>query len=86
MPVKIALARLFKTNDVVSLHFVKISKVKISNICQYFLLKKCEKLLHCAKASLSFSAKNFSVFGYKVVKYLTSYQMIRLLKHRDHDA
>ena len=45
----------------------------ISNICQYFLLKKCEKLLQCkscwknersfcsAKASLIFSTKNFAV-------------------------
>ena len=45
----------------------------ISEIFQYFLLKKCEKLLHCsAKASLIFSTKNISVFGYKVVKHLTS--------------
>ena len=35
----------------------------ISNICQYFFLKKCEKLLHF----LIFSTKNSSVFGYKVV-------------------
>ena len=40
----------------------------ISQIRQYFLLKKCEKLLQ----SLIFSTKNFSVFGYKVVKHLTS--------------
>ena len=45
----------------------------ISQICQYFLLKKCEKLLHCiAKASLIFSTKNISVIGYKVVKHLMS--------------
>ena len=45
----------------------------ISEIFQYFLLKKCEKLLQCsAKASLIFSTKNFSVFGYKVVKHLMS--------------
>ena len=45
----------------------------ISQICQYFLSKKCEKLLHCiAKASLIFSTKNFIVFAYKVVKHLTS--------------
>ena len=41
----------------------------ISQIRQYFLLKKCEKL---AKASHIFSTKNISVFGYKVVKHLTS--------------
>ena len=39
----------------------------ISQICQYFLLKKCEK-----KTSLIFSTKNISVFCYKVVKHLTS--------------
>ena len=45
----------------------------ISEICQYFLLIKCEKLLHCtAKACLIFSTKIFSVFGYKVIKHLTS--------------
>ena len=48
-------------------------QTSISEICQYFLLKKCEKLLHCnAKASLIFSTKNISVFGYKVIKHLTS--------------
>ena len=40
----------------------------ISDICQYFLLEKCEKLLH----SLISSTKNISVFGYKVIKHLTS--------------
>ena len=39
----------------------------ISQICQHFLLKTCEKL----KASLIFSTKNTSVFGYTVVKHLT---------------
>ena len=53
----------------VSLNFQKL----MSQICQYFLLEKCEKLLQCsAKASFIFSTKNFSVFGYKVVKQLTS--------------
>ena len=40
----------------------------ISQLCQYFLLKKCEKL---AKAFLNFSIKNINVFGYKLVKHLT---------------
>ena len=35
--------------------------------CQYFLLKKCEKA-----SLIFFSTKNFSVFGYKVVKHLLS--------------
>ena len=48
--------------------FVKISNIKFE-IRQYFLLKKCEKLL---QASLIFSSKNIIVFGYKVVKHLTS--------------
>ena len=39
----------------------------VSQICQYFLLKNIEKLLHCI-----FSTKNFSVLGYKFVKPLTS--------------
>ena len=38
-----------------------------SDLCHYFLSKKCEKLLQSsAKASLIVSTKNFSVFGYKV--------------------
>ena len=37
----------------------------ISQIHQYFLLKKCEKLLHCISF---FSTNNISVFGYQVVK------------------
>ena len=46
----------------VSLNYQKL----MSQICQYFLLEKCEKLL----ASLIFSTKSFSVFGYKVIKHL----------------
>ena len=48
----------------------------ISQIYQYFLSKNLEKLLHLifctVKASLIFSTKNISVFGYKVIKYLMS--------------
>ena len=43
----------------------------ISEIRQYFLLKNCEKLLHCKSFSHFFN-KNITVFGYKVVKHLTS--------------
>ena len=43
----------------------------ISGIRHYFLLKKCEKLLQCKSFSHFFN-KNISVFGYKVVKHLTS--------------
>ena len=49
----------------VSLNF----QMLISQICQYFLLKKFEKLLQCFS---HFSTKNISVFVYKVVKHLTS--------------
>ena len=51
----------------------------ISQICQYFLLKKCEKFCS-AKASLILSTKNFSVFGYKVVKHLTSWPLNERVK------
>ena len=43
----------------------------ISEICQYFLLKKCEKLLQCNSFSHFFN-KNISVFGYRIIKHLTS--------------
>ena len=43
----------------------------ISNICQYFLLKKCEKFLQCKSFSHFFN-KNISVFGYIAVKHLKS--------------
>ena len=43
----------------------------LSEICQYCLLKKCVKLLHCKSFSHIFN-KNVSVIGYKVVKHLTS--------------
>ena len=60
----------------VSLNFQKL----ISQICQYFLLKKCEKLLQCISFSHLFNKKKFSVFGYKVVKHLTSWPLNELVK------
>ena len=51
----------------------------ISQICQYFLLKKCEKLLHC-KSFSHFFKKNIIVFCYKVVKHLTSWPLNELVK------
>ena len=42
----------------------------ISQICQYFLLKKCESFCS-AKASLIVSTKNFSVFDYKLSKLIS---------------
>ena len=50
----------------ISLKFQKL----ISNIHQYFLLKKCEKFLQC-KSFSHFSTKNIIVFGNKVIKHLT---------------
>ena len=55
-------ARLFKTNDIVSYVSLKFQML-ISEICQFFFV---------AKASLIFSTKNISAFGYEVVKHLTS--------------
>ena len=58
----------------------------IPEIHQYFLLKKCEKLLSFfqqkkdAKASHIFTTKNVSVFGYKVLKHLTSWLLNELVK------
>ena len=46
----------------------------------------CEKLLQCKSFShffnnsLIFSTKNISVFGYKVVKYLTSRPLNEIVK------
>ena len=46
-----------------------IFQTLISEIYQYFMLKTCEKLLHC-KSFSHFSTKNSSVFSNKVVKHL----------------
>ena len=43
----------------VSLKFQRL----ISNICQYFLLKKCVRLLQCKSFSHFFNKNNISVFG-----------------------
>ena len=51
----------------------------ISQICQYFLLKKCEEFLHCKSVS-HFFKKKFSVFGYKNAKHLTSLPLNELVK------
>ena len=56
-------AQLFKTKDVVSKHFVKISNINITNTLLFFFLsKKCENPLHCKGFSHLFSTKNNSVF------------------------
>ena len=46
-------------------------QTSVSNIRQYFLLKKCKKIMQC-KSFSHFSTKNISVFGYKVIKHLRS--------------
>ena len=43
----------------------------ISDLCQYFLLKKCEKLLQCKSFSHFFN-KNISKVCYNVVQHFTS--------------
>ena len=60
--------------DNVSLKF----RMLISEIHQYFFLKKCKKLLQCrARASFIFSNK---IFGYQVVKNLRSGTLNELVK------
>ena len=54
-------AQLFKTNDVVSKRFVKISNINITNTLLFFVEKKCENPLHC-KGFSHFLTKNNSVF------------------------
>ena len=74
-------SQFFKTNNLttslinVSLKFQTL----ISEICQYFLLKKVKSFC-IAKASLIFSIKNISVFGCKAVKHLTNWPLNELIK------
>ena len=51
----------------------------IFQICQYFLSKKCEKVLQWKSFSHFFN-KNITVFGYKVIKHLTSWPLNELVK------
>ena len=53
-------ARLFKTNDIVSYHFVKISKVNISNKPIFFVEKMCEAF--ALQKLLSFFQQKISVY------------------------
>ena len=53
--------------------------IHVSQICQYFLMKKYEKLLQCKSFSHFFN-KNISVFDYKVVKHLMSRPLNELVK------
>ena len=47
-----------------------------------FFVEKNVRSFYSAKASLIFSMKNFSVFGYKVIKHLTSWPLNDLIKLR----
>ena len=49
---------------------LKFQTLIISEICQYFLLKKCEKAFALQKHLSFLQQKNISTFGYKVVKKL----------------
>ena len=60
----------FKTNDIDSLRFVKISNVNISNTPISFVEKNGRRFC-IAKDSLFFFNKNISVVGYKVINPLT---------------
>ena len=64
-------AQLFKTNDIVSQRVVKISNVNISNKPIFFVEKMCEAFA-LQKLLSFFQQKNFSAFGYKIIKHLTS--------------
>ena len=50
----------------------------ISRICQYFLLKKCENF--AVQKLFSFFQQKYQLFSNKVVKYLTSRPLNRLVK------
>ena len=52
---------MFKTNDVVSYRFVKISNINITNTLLFFVEKNV-RILCTAKDSHIFSTKNNSVF------------------------
>ena len=72
-------AWLFKTNNVISKCFVKISDVNIWNLPIFFVEKNVRSFCS-AKVSLIFSTKNISVFGYKVIKHLMSWPLNELVK------
>ena len=63
-------AQLFKTNDVVSYRDVDVSNIYISCMPISFVKKMLEAF--AVKLFSFFHQKKFSVFGYKVVKHLTS--------------
>ena len=71
---KLVLKRQWPSYSKLMMALVNVSlkfQALISQIYQYFCRKKCEKLLHC-KSFSNFFNKNISVFGYKVIKHLTS--------------
>ena len=57
----LARAQLFKTNDDIVNDSLKFQML-ISQICQYFLWKKCDKLLHSVQKLLSYFQRKMSVY------------------------
>ena len=72
-------ARLFKTNDILLVNLSLNFQWLISQYANIFSWKNVRNFCS-AKASLIFSTKNFSVFGYEVVKHLTSWPLNELGK------
>ena len=72
-------AHLFKTNDVICYRFIKFSEVNFSNM-PIFFVEKLREAFALQKLLSFFSTKNFSVFGYKVVKHVTSWPNNELVK------
>ena len=54
-------SQLFETNNMSLVNVSLKCQTLISNICQYFLLKKCEKLLQC-KSFSHFIQQKISVY------------------------
>ena len=52
----------------------------ISQICQFFFVEKMWEAFAMQKLLSFFSTKNFSVFGYKVVKHLTTWPFNKIIK------
>ena len=67
-----------QTNDIVNLHVIKISNVNISNMPIFLVEKMWEAF---AVQKLLFFQQNFSVFGYKAVKHLTSWPLNELFSN-----
>ena len=76
-------------HPVYQLLFITNDEMLISNICQYFCWKKCEKLLQCKSyshffnkniSSLIFFNKNYQCVCLQICKTLTSWPLEKLVK------